>query len=336
MKVRNKITITIIILGSFIVILSNILFVRFFSNYLENQENAQVNSISRSVGSFLFEKIQKYQGNINDWSNWDETYDFINSGKQEYIDRNLNEDTFINSDLSFMIITKEDNSMVIKQFYDIESKKFVDFPTSYDKAIEDILKSTTSTSSRILKMGNEYYFLANSLVMDSLKEKEPNGKMIIGRVIDKSIITNLEEITGSHISFSTISNVSKDVTKGPIDNSMLNILKLSKEKDVMQMEFIIPDTNINGSTNVIKLAETRDLFLGGMNQIKNFLIIYTISMCLILLIIFVLLGAFISRPFTKLIEEVKGLNLSENETKKLMAHGKDEFSFLRRSGYISG
>ena len=58
MKVRNKITITIIILGSFIVILSNILFVRFFSNYLENQENAQVNSISRSVGSFLFEKIQ--------------------------------------------------------------------------------------------------------------------------------------------------------------------------------------------------------------------------------------------------------------------------------------
>lgn len=333
MKVRNKITITIIILGAFIVIFSNILFVKFFSNYLEHQENDQVNSISRSVGSFIFEKSQKYQGNINDWSNWDETYDFINSGNQEYIDRNLNEDTFTNLDLNFIIIAKEDNSIKIKQFYDMENKKFIDIPTNYDKAIEDILKSTptTSTSSRILKMGNEYYFLATSLVTDSLKEKAPNGKMIIGRVIDKSMITNLEEITGSHISFFTISNVSKDVTREPIDNSMLNILKLSKEKDVMQMEFIIPDTNINGSTNVIKLAKTRDLFLGGMNQIKNFLIIYTISMCLILLLIFVLLGAFISRPFTKLIEEIKGLNLAENETKKLMAHGKDEFSFLRRS-----
>ena len=335
--IRNKITIIIITITFAFVFLSNIAFEKFFANYLENQEEAQINSINRTLESFFNEKMDKYQGSVNDWAHWNETYDFMNNNTPDYIDNNLIGDTFVNLDVNFIILAGNDNSIKSKQFYDITNEQFAQFPVNLDKDIEGIIRTykIKEDTSSILKLGDQFYFVATSKITDSYKEKQADGRMIIGRLIDQGIIKKLEAMTDSHISISIINNFSDDVPKELYqeeDNSVpFQPVKLTKGKDNMQLEFIIANIAHEESSVFITLTKTRDLFIGGMNQIKNFLLIYTFSMILILIIVFILLGLYISRPFSKLINEVKSLDLTYKRIQKLEVYGKDEFTFLRNS-----
>ena len=337
MKVRNKITINIIVITSIFVIFSNIVFQEFFSNYLAKQEDAQVNSISSSVGSFLYERKYKYQGSVSDWSHWDETYDFMNNSNPDYIDKNLIGDTFLNLNVNFIIIVGENNSIRSKQFYDIDDEKFIKFPANFNENIETVIRASKSKedTTSILKLGNEFYFVATSEITDSLKEKKANGRMFIGKLIDENIIRNLEEMTNSNIQLSITNNprsyLEQEIPLKEGKKNSLHLVKLNKEKDTMQVELFIPNDEYEGASVLMSLEKTRDLFIGGMKQIKNFMLIYTIIMSLIIFFVFTLLGRYISRPFTRLTNEVKGLDLTKNKIEKLKINGKNEFEFLRIS-----
>ncbi len=329
MTVRNKITIIIFVLTFVFIFLSNSVFSKFFSNYLEAQEEVQINSISKSAESFLHEKKIKYLGTVNDYGHWDDTYDFVNDiNKQPYIDNNMVEDTFSNLEVNFIFFVREDNSIWYKQYYNDVNMEFTEFPKRLDEDIESFIRDTNSNDdlSSIIKFGDQLYFVATSVITDSNKVKDPNGRMLIGRLIDESMIQRLNEITDSEILLSTVNN-SSDIVQQPY----LQLLTLNKGEATMQAEFIIPDTAYKGSFMMMTITKKRSLFIGGMDQIKNFMLIYTTIMVALLLMIFYLLGRYISRPFIKLIDEVKGLDLSKNEILKLQSVGNDEFLFLRNS-----
>lgn len=334
MKVRDKITIIILAITILFVAFSILAFEKFFKNYLEDQEKVQANSISRSIFNYLNERKNKYQGTVNDWGHWDDTYDFLNKENPNYIKNNLSEDTFSNLDLNFVILVGKNNVFAYKQFYDIDNNKFTQFPSGLIENIEDLIKiSTYKNTSDILKLGDQLYFVATSEITDSNNKKQANGKMLIGRLIDKSIITGLEEMTDSQITFSEINNISHNVTREQLtikDGSILrHELKLNEKKDALLIELFLPNTE--DSFVVVKLTKNRDFFIKGMNQNKQFLLIYSIIMFLFTFIVFTLLGRYISRPFDELINEVKALDLANNEIRKLEIFGKDEFSFLRNA-----
>ena len=338
MKVRNKITIIIIVITFTFIFLSNSVFSKFFSNYLANQEETQINSISKSAGSFFDEKKMKYQGTVNDYSHWDDSYDFINDiNQQEYIDSNLIKDTFSNIEVNFIFFVRKDNSIWYKQYYNDIQKEFTKFPEDVNEDVVKFISNSEPTKdiSKIMKLGDQFYFLATSEITDSNKVNNSTGRMFMGRLIDENMINKLNEITESNIYLSSIENVSTEIAQEPSledgESISLQLMTLNKGKDTLQAEFIIPNTAYEGSSVLMTLTKTRSLFVGGMNQIKNFMLIYSTIMVFILLLIFNLLGRYISRPFIKLIDEVKGLDLTKNEILKLSINGKDEFSFLRNS-----
>ena len=338
MRVRNKITIIILVITFAFVFLSNSVFLKFFSNYLETQEEAQINAISRSAGSFFYEKKIKYQGTVNDYSHWDDSYDFINDiNKQKYIDSNLIEDTFSNLEVNFIYFVREDNSIKYQQYYDDTNKEFTQFPENLNENIEKFIGTYQSKEdvSTILKLGNQFYFVASSEITNSSKVKNSKGRILMGRLIDATMIKKLQEITDSNIYLSTTQNVSgnlsKELSLADGGSVPLQLKTLHKGKDTLQAEFTIPNTAYEGSSVMMALDKTRDLFLGGMNQIRNFMLIYSIIAVLILLLGFNLLGRYISRPFIKLNNEVKAIDLAKTEILKLKIKGKDEFSFLRNS-----
>ncbi len=335
MKVRNKITFIIIAITFAFVFLSNMVFSEFFSNYLENQEEVQINSISKSAESFLNEKKTKYQGTVYDYSKWDDSYDFINDkDTQEYIDSNLIEDTFSNLEVNFILFVDDYNSIRYKQYYNDTENQFTQFPQTLDENMERFIGTSKSEaeSSKILKFGDQFYFIATSEITDSMKVRK-SGRMLIGRLIDQTMIDKLNEITDSNIIFTTIANDSSDSEPSLEESESVSLhqVMLVKGKDIMQADFIISNTVYEGSSIRMTITKTRDLFIGGMNQINNFMLLYTTIMVAILFLIFYLLGRYISRPFMKLTNEVIGLDLSKNNIEKLKVNGKDEFSLLRNS-----
>ena len=337
MKIRTKITFITFFLTILVVFMSNIAFEKFFSHYLEEQEESQVNYISYSVESFLNEKKNKYRGSVNDWGHWDIFYDFINDNNSENINKHLTKNTFTNLELNFIIIIDKDYKIRSKQFYNLDEKEFTTFPNNFDKDIKKVISyyvSNENTSS-IMKLGDEFYFVATSEITDTKMSKNGNGKMIFGRLIDDTMIKALERITNSQVSFSTINNsdsgILKEVSLYKSENILLDKASLHRNKDNMEIKVILKNIFDEENYTLITLTKKRDLFISGMNQIDKFMLFYVQAMILILFIVFSLVGRYISKPILKLIDEVKDLDLTKSENKKLKVYGKDEFSFLINS-----
>lgn len=75
----------------------------------------------------------------------------------------------------------------------------------------------------------------------------------------------------------------------------------------------------------------RDLYISGMKKALSFVYINTLSSVIVSIIIFLFLGYFITKPFTTLIDDVKGIDVDNLKTQKIPENGKDEFYFLRHS-----
>lgn len=337
MNVRNKVILILITTTVFIVLFSRFSLKGFFSNYLEKQEEIQVNSIRWNIEAFLKEKMDKYSGVLNDWAHWDDTYEYIGNKYPTFTEENLNDDTFINLEVNFVIIAEKNDLIKSKQYYNLKSKAFEEFPINIDKEAGRILKmcKTKDDTSAVMKLGDEFYFITSSEITDSMKTKESVGRMVFGRLIDEEMVKTLEKIADSKISFSTIEiddeYLAKEKIKENSDNQLLTLIESQKYRNTMDMKFILQNDFHGNYPVIIKLNIDRTLFSGGMKQIHKFILSYIEVMLLISGIVFSLLGRYISMPFTKLIDEVKVIELSKGEVKKLKVSGKDEFAFLRSS-----
>lgn len=333
MNLSNKIVLTIIAVAIVIFVSGSLVFFMFFDKYLEEQEKDNINSVGNNVISYLDEKENKYLGSVNDWGHWDDTYNFIATGNDEYINSNLKSDTFVNLDINFIIYLDQDNKIISKTYYDLENEEFVQFPIGLDTDIKQNIKALSDQEdiSEIVESNEQFYFVSATKITDSLMQEQENGTMIIGRLIDNSIITSLEEISDSEIVFSTIDNAS-GVSKGADINTNEEILsKLIKVDEEIQLQLIYPRNNnlSNLSSNVVvTITKTRDIYNEGMKQLVILLTFYLIFIIYIAVATYKLVDKYISKPILDLIDKITSFDLSKEKYEKLQVKGKDEFSLL--------
>jgi sensor domain CHASE-containing protein len=112
MKLRTKtiITITIISFLIFGVLQAiTILVIDPSFNNLEIQESKRNINQALSVINY---SLNSLQGQLKDYSHWDDTYNFVQNKNQEYIDNNFFESTFENLNLNLLGIVDNNRSIV--------------------------------------------------------------------------------------------------------------------------------------------------------------------------------------------------------------------------------
>lgn len=318
MTVRNKIILILLPIMLLVVLVTNFIFRTFFINYLSDQEDAQLATICNNIQSYFTQKINNYYGIVKDKGHWDETYEYINNNNPDYIDSNLSEEDFTNIDISFLILEK-DGTIIKKKFYDHNEQTFtkfkLDFFEEFDKFFHKAVQK--DETSALYHFGDAFYFIAASEITDSLAQKKSNGKLIIGRLVDESFISDIEKISDSTLLsiHTSSSNANEDVEK------LTDTIKFT-----CSVRTIDEDASIR-----FTLSKDRSLYLSGQEQLEKFLfgnILYTLAICFIL---FVVLGFYISRPITQLINEVRKIDLNGKTIINLHVKGNDDFGFLRRA-----
>src|SRR5665648_425467 len=171
-----------------------------------------------------------------------------------------------------------------------------------------------SDISSIIENGGQYYCVAASSITDSAKARQGNGMLIFGHLIDKKMVDNIEEIINGQISISltktmraaTIEKLSSIQYNTKV---LMNRANLNFDNDMMLIEYYIP--MISDSADLIQLtvSKPRDFYIGGLEQIRNFKLIYSAVMVILIGLIIILLGRYLSPPFVKLIKEVKDISL---------------------------
>lgn len=333
MKVRTTIIVIIITLTFVFFGIGNGVIALLFSNYLENQENAQINAISIGMGSYLNEINKRYQATIDDYSHWDDTYAYFNNQKQDFIDANFGENTFETLNINFVLFVEKENTIKYQQYYDMSTDRFIPFPSEVNiRELVQISKSMNMPT--IIQFGNHFYIIASSQVSTSKNDKLSNGIMITGKMLDHAFINDLASIANGSIAISVTKNSPGSViTRVPSTeiNAILEPIEVVKENDQIKVVFTIPHTADTGTSVLLSLSKTRDIYKDGIRQMIRFILIYTIILLLIFSILFYLLGRYISHPLKKIIRDVTSLDLSKNDIEKLEVQGTNEFSILGNS-----
>lgn len=330
MKVRTKIIFVIIPVLMLVSLLINLAFGLFFKNHLESQEKAQVYQIGEGLASFINEKSIKYRGSVTDWAHWEDTHRFINDGDVSYVDKNLQPPVFTNLDVNFIIFLKEDGSLFYKLYYDLEKQDFSPFPQGFFDDFENILAILEAHPDLfgICRLGGGFFFAASADVTRGVQSAQANGKMIIGRLIDETVVSALEKATGCGVV--SLEKTTKDLPGEP-GQTMLHGLSINDKNDALMIEFAHMNPYDDRLSVLFSLVKKRDYYISGIRQIQRFALVSMWAMGLVLFTIFVLLSRHLSKPLAALIRDLGEIRLSGKEDGLLCECGNDEFLFLRKT-----
>ena len=115
--------------------ISEIIFLESFAS-LEEQDTIQ--NIER-VRNALLADLKSFDNFIFDWAAWDDTYEFVQNGNQEYIESNLVDETFIGSEINLIMYINESGELVFSKAFDFATEEETPIP-------ETILEHTSPNS----------------------------------------------------------------------------------------------------------------------------------------------------------------------------------------------
>ena len=323
----------LLLLASFFI---NMSFYSFFESYLTAQEKEQIRATGDSLYTYIEDKSTQYIGNVSDWGHWKDTYRFVDSGGEfflnaAYVAANITPSTFQNRDISFAVFVNADNTVVRRYYYNSVSEAFSEFPRDFSDGLDGLLFALADKQDTfdICRLGDRYYFVASTGITDDNLVQKTNGRLIIGRIIDGDKLSGMEKILNcSFVSMESMEENPIRQESGPVE---LHDLDRVEAEDKLMFSFVYHNDSGAGPPVHFAFSKPREYYVNGKKQVMSFAQMSALILAGIFLGIFLLLGLFLSRPLMALIRDVKGIDQKSEASKKLKVSGNDEFTFLRKS-----
>lgn len=209
---------TIIIIGVTLICLilllyasSQIILIGSFAK-LEQQDTQK--NIERARDA-LFDDIMRLDSVVGDWAPWDDTYNFIQNGNEEYIESNFGATTFANLKVNYMLFYNTSGHLVYGAGVDIESEEKIPLPElfQHDLSPDDILLNHSSIESRtsgLIILPEGPLLISSHPIMTSERKGPIPGTLIMGRFLDTEKIEDLARITHLNLSVSLFDDTASD------------------------------------------------------------------------------------------------------------------------------
>ncbi len=335
MKLRTRLSATIIPVLLLGVIIINVTFGSFLQNLSLAQEKMLVDQSEKNIVQFLSDRTDKYTGTVNDWAHWNDTYHFVAGNNPAYVKDNITEDTFENLDINFMILTTLDGTVVHKAYYYFGMGDFGGFSIPFQNSMNKAIQKFTNGDDHygILQIGDTFYFVSSSSVTDSNSVNAPNGYLIFGRQISWQIIDSLEKISGCTLE--TIREVGNEEPssaklKGSVPVFERNVA-ISEDRNSILITLVAQNNEAEFPDVEMGLTMDRSLYVMSLERALRFALFNTIALLILSFTIFLIVGRYLSKPFINLVNDLKEIDISENHFTRMPGNKIAEFSFISES-----
>lgn len=328
MTIKWKVSIIISAIVLVAACLVNLSFLAFFQEYVTQQETDKVSLIKESVDSSIGERLLKYRGSANDWGHWDDFYEYMGGVNADFIERNVTNDTFLALDLSFIMVIRPDDTIQYMATFDGQDSTA--FPDVLLPEIAQIVSFSHEGdgASGLLPVGGDIYFIAVSDITDSDSTLPANGRLVFGHRFDSGIIQGLEQTVNCKIELTAAGQVAAAGVDG---NLALENYRVDDGDRTMTINLLYSKYPQLQDSIRFTLQMDRDIYRGAMLKIRNFMDFFTAGFLIVSLLIFMIMGIYMSKPITSLINDVKKINLNKGHVSRIKEVGNNEWTFLRRS-----
>ena len=287
-----------------------------------------------SAVSLLQDQSQQLDGIVSDWAQWDETYQHIITPNPVYIESNYGPDSFRHLNINAVIIVGLKGEVLFKRGFDAESGKPWPIPKIIEQAAAKggaLLGSTSGKGhvSGLFWTPEGICFISAFDILPSNGQGSANGRLIMVRDIDQSLVRHIEKIVDAHITIETLASqdLSADkLTAGAKIQAQggMTVTPLH-DQEVAGYALI---KNIGGPDQlIVRTVGDRRIFEQGKFNL-HFLLWSMVLIALMLVVFSWLLNKLVLSRLTRLSENVRCIGDSPTTARIEELSGNDELSRL--------
>jgi signal transduction histidine kinase len=227
MKLRTKTIITVFIVS--LLMFGALQLVTFFviqPSFTNLEKHESEKSVNQALNAISY-RLSNLKGEVKDYSSWDDTYNFVKDGNQDFVANNFVDATFENLNLDLVAIVDINRSLVYCQSFDLDNSSKVQTSMetrnliASDSGIWEF-PSSGNSSLGIMLVDNQLMLMGTGPILTSWDQGPRMGGILFGRYIDDQEVSQLDEITNLNFSFYTVSDFRAKIAGSQIVDSLLS------------------------------------------------------------------------------------------------------------------
>jgi sensor domain CHASE-containing protein len=302
-------------------------------SYASLEERFVQTSVEQGLGA-LDARLNALQSTNYDWSAWDDTYEFVQTGSSTYIESNLLDASLANIGVHVMVFVNEQGDVVYAKAMDAGFGQQIDLP--------DDLRSHLAPGSLLLAHDNVDdvvygvlglaqgpMLISSRPVVTSAEEGPIEGTLLMGVYIDDIFVAEMEETTRHSLSLDP-SAVSQPMQSGGNDGPGV----AASDIEVTPMG----GNTIEGSTTLfdiygqpvaqLTVTQDRSLYAEGQRTLRYFLVVIAVGGIALALLFVALLDRTMLRRLSRLASQVQVFGQTGTFAGHVSVAGDDEIANL--------
>lgn len=305
-----------------------------FTGFIRQQEQNQTAKDVNGLWQYMLAESQDQLSIAEDWADRDDTYRFLDNGNFEFVQKNFHEQTMQDIGLHFMFLYDNGKQIKYSVYYDSQANKLTNFPKDILASVNDFIVSSgvvTGTQSYYLCSSTGIFCVTVSPVTDSLRTAPADGILVTGKRLDSDSIAKMDEITGGEVSVGALYDLNgsllQRIEKQPAQAGGPQTISVPISASRMET-YIVPPVAGIGSPLVAVMAKQRDIYLEGQGQLLFALSLFLALIAAVLLMLLWCLNRNVTKPFSRLMKSVAGIQLSGERIDRLPVKGSGEIAEL--------
>jgi PAS domain S-box-containing protein len=332
MSIRSKILFVLEISVCIFVLLNIGIAYQFILPSFKNIElDLAKTNVERVQGALNNDKLS-LGSKLSDWSNWDDTYEFIIDKNKNYIEQNLPDVSFSSLKIDFIFFVDKTGEVVFEKGYDFRKNHSIENLTGWKKYLQTNGVLTDFNENKIkdglIVVDEVPIIFASHPILTSNADGESRGTLIFAKYLDDGEIEEISKTTKLNVVLKNVNNFSEEAGEGDLTYlaSGGDQIKV-KEVDGKNIKgyFLINDI-YNNPAVILSVDLKREIFYKGLSAVTYFAVFSVAIGLAILIIMGQLLEFLVMRKIIRFNSSISEIAKSRNFSKKIDIKGNDEFS----------
>jgi PAS domain S-box-containing protein len=299
-----------------------------------------LNGIFESEKQHSTQNVQRFQRNlniaisnldntVNDWAEWDDTYNFVENNNTAYQESNLIDLTFENLQLNMMLFFDQSDALIYGKLYNLTSNTSFSLSDQLLNKVQSYSALFSNDTDGIILLDHMPMLVASNPILTSQQQGPPRGTLIMGRYLDTEALALLSATTGLPLSFTILDNTSMSA------DYALAIENLSTEQTTYTHP--LNETNIAGyvlisdvsgdPALIVRMVDFRTEYVLSVTGLTYFYIFLTVVAVIVFLVVAFLLEKVVVSRISTLNATVTDVR-KKGQQKRVIIKGDDELSSL--------
>lgn len=335
MKLQEKTSlILIVMLILSITVISLFVSAVSLSSYSALENTYIARDISQAVNT-LNEESSTLSSIASDWGPWDDTCDFVDGKKPEYVQANLLPETYENLRIDMVLIVNSSGDLVYGGAYDPSGRTIEKVPASMllhirpGDPLMDVSDIRNGTSGFLRTPEGPMIVVSRPIVHTDFSGT-PRGVVIMGRYLDAAEVERIAHLTNPSIGFVGVDDPSlpagllDELQKSPAASpGTIRILSNNEAGGYALLRDVYGNNAL-----ILQIVQHRDIYQQGVTTTLLYILIVLASGLSLGVVILFILDRLVLSRIMDLSTQVSGIGGKTGIPARLVVRGNDEFAGL--------